>query len=669
MWDSLMGHGVQNALKNSIGGTVDESTHDFIDYSEVMDAADVGLAVFSPDLILLQANQRYYELCGYSPDEIVPGISLRELIKFSLEKQNMGVKEIEETISTTLKRLRGSQSHQFRFEVGDGGYISITRRRTPQGKMLETIQELAGVESTQSGSDQLGKLAELARMRLAFALEGMADGFALYDENDRLVNYNKKYVELNPHIADLIMPGTRYEDMLREGVRRNGFDLHGMEPEAFIEWRMQQHLNPGEPYISQLSDGRWVRLNDHRTEDGGIVSVRADISDLKAHEAENIRISGDLNQASSRLDEALNNMVQGLCMFDADRKLILCNKQYLNMYGFSEEVVKPGIPMSDIMRYSISLGNYRDEDAQRALENRSKTQNLSERTVIKQYLKDGRVIAVLNEPMSTGGTIATYQDITTVERHEAQLVAYNQKLERSNRELQDFAYVASHDLQEPLRKIETFGDRLARKHGELLPDDGKMYLDRMQNAAGRMRMLINDLLGYSRVTTKAKPFVEVDLDKVLTGVLSDIQMRLEETNGTVDYSDLPTIPADNTQMRQLLQNLISNSLKFSRPGVAPIVTVSAEKAVIHTENGIPRDIWRLTIADNGIGFDNQYKDQIFAIFQRLHGRLEYEGTGIGLATCRKIVERHHGNIDANGVPDEGATFTIELPAEQEQQED
>ena len=123
--------------------------------------------------------------------------------------------------------------------------------------------------------------------------------------------------------------------------------------------------------------------------------------------------------------------------------------------------------------------------------------------------------------------------------------------------------------------------------------------------------------------------------------------------------------ADNTQMRQLLQNLISNALKFSRPDVPPVVEVSAEKAVIHTENGMPQDIWRLTIADNGIGFENQFKEQIFAIFQRLHGRLEYEGTGIGLATCRKIVERHHGTIDANGVPDQGATFTIELPAVQE----
>ena len=660
---------MQHAVNESVSDMPDHAGQDPMGFSEIMESVDVGLAVFGDDLKLLQANDRYHELCGYAPDEVQPGTSLRTLIELSLKRRKLETREIEAAISTSLKRLKGTERHQFRFETKGGKYISVTRRRTPQGKMIETVQEVTGADTFADGSDQLQKLAELARMRLTYALEGMADGFALYDSDDRLVSYNRQYVELNPYITDLIMPGARYEDMLRVGVNRGGFDLHDMEPEALVEWRLQQHLNPGDAYVSQLADGRWIRLSDRKTDDGGIVSVRADITDLKSQEIENKRISGDLDQASGRLDEALNNMVQGLCMFDADRRLILCNKQYLNMYGFSDQVVQPGIIMADIMRYSISLGNYREEDAQKALANRNDSRNLSERTVIKQYLKDGRVIAVLNEPMSTGGTIATYEDITKIEQHEAQLVAYNKKLESSNRELQDFAYVASHDLQEPLRKIEAFGDRLGKKYGETLPDDGKMYLDRMQNAAGRMRQLINDLLSYSRVTTKAKPFVPVDLNKVLVGVLSDIQMRIEDSGGSVECAELPTLPADNTQMRQLFQNLISNALKFARPDVTPVVKLTAEKAIIHTENGIPQDIWRIRLSDNGIGFDNKYKDQIFAIFQRLHGRLEYEGTGIGLATCRKIVERHHGTIDAEGVPNEGATFIIEMPARQIQQEE
>jgi light-regulated signal transduction histidine kinase (bacteriophytochrome) len=349
-------------------------------------------------------------------------------------------------------------------------------------------------------------------------------------------------------------------------------------------------------------------------------------------------------------------------MFDKDQRLIVCNRRYLEMYGFSADVVKPGIELREIMRYSVSLGNYTEEEATRALAERPDPTRLRSRGTIKQRLKDGRVIAVMNEPMPDGGSIATYQDITELERHEKQSQEYTLKLERSNRELQDFAYVASHDLQEPLRKIEAFGDRLMRKYGEQLPADGKMFVERMQDAAGRMRRLINDLLSYSRVTAKANPFVSVDLNEVMTGVLSDLQVRIDETQAQIKVADLPRIAADATQMRQLFQNLLSNALKFRKAGVAPVITVAARFVPTPGADGEEGEALLLEFADNGIGFDNAYKEQIFKIFQRLHGRLEYEGTGVGLATCRKIVERHQGTIDADGRPGAGATFTIVLPA-------
>jgi signal transduction histidine kinase len=356
---------------------------------------------------------------------------------------------------------------------------------------------------------------------------------------------------------------------------------------------------------------------------------------------------------------ALNNMVQGLCMFDASQTLIVANDRYLELYGFSPDVVKPGIKLPDIMEYSVSIGNYTREDAERAKAERPDHAKKRQVSVLKQYLRDGRVIAVQHQPMPDGGSIATYEDVTELERSADHLREYTRKLEASNRELQDFAYVASHDLQEPLRKIETFGDRLKNKYADDLPDNANVYIERMQNATGRMRLLINDLLNYSRVTTKAKPFVELDMNSVVEGVLSDLQIRIEEVGATVEYEDLHVIEADATQMRQLIQNLIGNALKFQRPDVAPIVTVSTRLIEGDFMAGIP-DMVELSIADNGIGFNNKYKDQIFTIFQRLHGRNEYEGTGIGLATCRKIVERHGGIIDANGIEGEGATFTATL---------
>ncbi len=251
-----------------------------------------------------------------------------------------------------------------------------------------------------------------------------------------------------------------------------------------------------------------------------------------------------------------------------------------------------------------------------------------------------------------------------VKERTSELDESNQELERSNRELQDFAFVASHDLQEPLRKIQAFGDRLVTKHGPELSEQGRDYLGRMQSAAGRMHTLINDLLTFSRVTTKAQPFEPCDLDQIAKEVLNDLEVRLQDNNAHLEIDTLPTIDADPLQMRQLLQNLIGNAIKFHRPGVPPIIKIKG------TLTGRPdgKEMLTLTVTDNGIGFDEKYLDRIFTPFQRLHGRDAYEGTGIGLAVCRKIVERHGGTLTAESEPGKGSTFVATLPAEHDDEE-
>ena len=252
------------------------------------------------------------------------------------------------------------------------------------------------------------------------------------------------------------------------------------------------------------------------------------------------------------------------------------------------------------------------------------------------------------------------EDITEAKRQE-ELRLYTRALEVSNKELQDFVFVASHDLQEPLRKIQSFGEFLQEEYGAQLEGNGKDYLERMRSAAGRMQTLINDLLTLTRVTTKAKPFEPTDLSKVLKDVLSDLELRIHEKKAKMEVGPLPTLEADATQMRQLFQNLVGNALKFQKPGLAPVVRVEAEVL------GGPTPATgqcRIRVKDNGIGFENRYADQIFKVFERLHGRDEYEGTGIGLAVCRKVAERHGGTITAEGFPGEGAVFTVTLPLQQ-----
>jgi signal transduction histidine kinase len=248
-------------------------------------------------------------------------------------------------------------------------------------------------------------------------------------------------------------------------------------------------------------------------------------------------------------------------------------------------------------------------------------------------------------------------------------VALQQKMEqltRSNAELEQFAYVASHDLQEPLRKIETFGDRLKTKCSSDLSDRGVEYIDRMQNAAGRMRILIQDLLEFSRVSSKSQPFDSVDLQEIVLGVLSDLETRIEETQSSVKVGNLPTLDADPLQMRQLFQNLIGNALKFRRSEEPLRIEINSKSLHIMQNNGKTKAVetCQITVADNGIGFEQKYTDRIFRVFQRLHSRSDYDGTGIGLAVCAKIAERHGGSIMAEGIPNQGATFIVTLPYQQ-----
>lgn len=628
------------------------------DIEQLLEFSDSGLALFDESYRLIIATRRYAELCGYCDAELQPGVDLRDLVALSLRRGGESEARIAQEIRRAFERLQRDGRSSFDHMTSTGLLLRIERQRLDDGRVVDSVREV----SPEAVHSRMASIADAARMRMVHAMEAMADGFALFDSDDRFVAYNKRFIDLNPAIADVIAPGRSFEAMLRIAMDREGYAIGARSQDEYLAWRLDLHRNPGEPFDLELSDGRWVRVHERRTSDGGIVKIRSDITQIKKHELEISRYSEELKSNSLRFDVALNNMVQGLCMFAPDQTLIVCNRRYLEMYGFSPNVVKPGIKLSEIMDYSVSIGNYSAEAAEKAKRARPDHARRTEQSTLKQFLRDGRVIAVMHQPMPDGGSVATYQDVTELERHEERIRAYTKELEASNRELEEFAYVASHDLQEPLRKIETFGDRLVNKFQDSLPDQAQTYISRMQNATSRMRLLINDLLSYSRVSTQAKAFEKTDLRAQCELVVSDLEIRIRECDGVVEIGDLPTVDADPVQMRQLMQNLISNALKFQRPDVTPIVKISATNFSTEPITGV--EWFELRIADNGIGFDNKYKKQIFTIFQRLHGRNEYEGTGIGLATVRKIVERHGGEIDADGVEGQGATFIVTLPTTQ-----
>ena len=243
-----------------------------------------------------------------------------------------------------------------------------------------------------------------------------------------------------------------------------------------------------------------------------------------------------------------------------------------------------------------------------------------------------------------------------------ELTLYSEELSRSNRELEDFAFVASHDLQEPLRKIRAFGDRLMTSHTSSIDSKGQDYLQRMYNAAERMSNLISDLLEYSRINTRGKEFSKVSLEQVVVDVISDLEIAIEESSAIITTSKLPEINGDISQLNQLFLNLLSNAIKFRKSDTTPIINISYKENYVFDDVLKTESLWyEIIIKDNGIGFSQEFEDKIFIPFQRLHARNQYKGTGIGLAVCRRIVERHGGMISAKSEVNKGTEFSINIP--------
>lgn len=364
-------------------------------------------------------------------------------------------------------------------------------------------------------------------------------------------------------------------------------------------------------------------------------------------------ITDEMLVASARNDEQLK-LIRSLNITSAMTVPLIIQGETIGAITFiSSELMRHYTP--DDLRMAEEVANRASLAISNARLYRTAQDEIAARAVLEDQLR------VANEALEA-----------RVRRRTQQLVDTNRNLERSNQELQDFAYVASHDLQEPLRKIQAFGNLLQDEYGGGL-GEGRDYLDRMRNAASRMSVLIEDLLSFSRVTTKARPLTDVDLNVVAAEVLEDLEIRVKDCSGTVEIGPLPTLHADELQMRQLMQNLISNALKFARPDESPRVRIYAkfiagpedDNSASSLQQGDHKDATikncQLFVEDNGIGFDEKYLDRIFSVFQRLHGKDSYQGTGIGLAICRKIVERHGGSITARSKPGKGSTFIVTLP--------
>jgi two-component system, LuxR family, sensor kinase FixL len=408
--------------------------------------------------------------------------------------------------------------------------------------------------------------------------------------------------------------------------------------------------------------------------DGTIIDVSLTISPIKNEAGDIIgasEIAHDITQRKQwdepRFRALLESAPDAIVIVDSRGRISLVNAQTEDLFGWAREELN-GKPIEILVpgrfkgvHVANRQGYFSDPH----------TRPMGAGLGLFGVRKDGSEfpVEISLSPLETEEGVlvsAAIRDVTERVRDEDKLKRLAARLTESNRELEDFASIASHDLQEPLRKIQAFGDLLKEREGERVTDQGRDYLERIDSAVHRMQVLIDNLLAYSRVTREAKPFTSCDLGWAAQEVLSDLELSIQQAGARVEVGDLPTIEADPPQIRRLFQNLVSNSLKFARADEPPVVRIY-EGILNRDGNHSPHNHaghCEIFVEDNGIGFEEKYGDRIFTIFRRLHGRGDYEGAGMGLAICKKIANRHGGDITARSSPGEGSTFIVTLPMRQ-----
>ncbi len=567
--------------------------------------------------------------------------------------------------------------------------IEVTRRRMVEASLRQREQEL--LLSQRESAEVVARLN-------AF-LDNAPLGIAFFGPD-------LHYVRINPHLA------AANGKPVQDHIGRSLTDVLPDFPAEVVEAYRQVATNAGSPITTRIrrpersEPGQFrtwqtiafpVRGMDGQTFGAGVVAqditdrLRAEIE--KEHEAENLermvqsrtadlmeeveerkQAEAEVRKQRQFLDAVLSNVTEGIVACDEHGALTLFNRAAQEFHGLPAEVMSSDqwsqrydlycadevtpMPGDDVPLLRAFRGE-RVRDAEMVIAPVGRPPRF--------LLANGE--RLLDQEGKCLGAVVSMRDMTEqrqadqfVREASAELHRANTELKRSNDELEKFAYIASHDLQEPLRKIQAFGDRLREKCRDQLPEVGQEYVDRMLSASSRMRRLIDDLLSFSRVTTQQREFRSLDLEKLVGEVISDLDTTIGQAGAAVTVGTLPEVHADPTQMRQLFQNLIANAVKFRRPGVPPIVEIHSEAIELPApETNEMIAMCRIQVRDNGVGFDQKYEDRIFEVFQRLHGRDEYEGTGVGLAICRKIAERHGGTITVHSQEGVGSTFFVTLP--------
>lgn len=612
--------------------------------AEAIQNVSDGLALFDADERFVFANSHYLANDPARDEWLKPGTRFEDFTRQALLHNRKLPKgyDIDAEVSKRLAWFR-SEGASNEFQDGLGRWSLVTHRRAPSGGIVIMSTDITGRKKIEQ---EVHERAEQLRLILFYA------PFGIYvRKGRRIILANRALIRMLGATSDEELIGRDIVEMIHPNDRATV--IKRMEEGATVSATQE----PFEQRYLRVDGGSvWTEATptpiDWEGERGALVFLR------DATQRREMRRAYEAQQTVLR--EALESIREGIWIYDADQRLVIANAHVAEMLQLPPEYLKPGTLFQDVMRFCVERGDDGDGDVVAQFHARMKVSETREPCTFELKGPNGRIFEVRYAPMPGGGLVATRNDIT--ERRELersrenmtkQLLAQATELRRSNEELEQFAYVASHDLQEPLRSISGYCQLLQRRYKGKLDASADEFIQFAVEGAQRMQVLINDLLHYSRVGTRGKQFEPTDCTKVATDAIANLRQAIAEAHAEVICRELPSVEGDPVQLGQLFQNLIGNAIKF-RAEAAPVVRIEAENVEGETV---------FTVADNGIGIEPRHQERIFQIFQRLHERGRYPGTGIGLAVCKKIVTRHGGRIWVESAPGEGARFRFTLARE------
>ncbi|PSB52997.1 PAS domain-containing sensor histidine kinase [filamentous cyanobacterium Phorm 6] len=616
----------------------------------ILNSAHYTIISTEPDGTIKTFNRAAQQLLGYSPEEVVGKVT-PAIIHDPLEvdkraevlSQELGVKiEPGFEVFAVLPRRGIADENEWTYIRKDGSrfpvLLSVTGLFDSNGNITGFLGIGQDISDAAAAATQR-KQAEIELRDLTAAMQNAVEGIARLDIEGRYVNVNRAYAhrcgyepeemlgmewQLTVHPGDVEMLISAYQEMLTSGK---------------VEVEARGVRKNGSFFYKQVT---MVKACDAQGIFNGNHCFMKDITERKLTETA-------LQESEFKYRQIVELAEEGIWVIDSNTLTTYVNNAMARMLGYSE-----------LEMFGRSLFDFMDEpEKQQALDNvERRKQGIGEQHEFKFKSKDGQDIwtylstsPVLDEQGNMLSCCALVYNITDRKAAEQQMLQLTEDLKRSNEELEQFAYVASHDLQEPLRAVTSYAQLLAHRYQDNLDAKADKYIHYIVDGATRMQQLINDLLAYSRLGTQGKKFEPADCHAAVQQSLCNLQIAIAEKKAVITCDAMPTVMADEFQLVQLFQNLIANGIKFCREDIP----------LIHIAAGRQDSEWVFSVRDRGIGIDPQYADRIFIIFQRLHSRREYSGTGIGLAMCKRIVERHGGRIWVESQEGKGATFYFTIP--------